>query len=170
MQGAACCLLSGKAAQARAEWMVELGFRPEEGAGMIMDGWVPGISRPDAPSAQFLLTFFVFLALSCDLTFLNTLRSSTISPDFSQNKVLLWFVGHLAQFPRYFPLSPNPRLSKIGVSEAGRVAAAGIACDASVTQRLSPGPPSPCGLQSHPPGPFLWFAQYHCSHGIPRAP
>lgn len=67
MQGAARCLSSGKAAQARAEWMVELGFQPEEGAGMITDSWVPGISRPEAPSAQFLITFFLSF-LPCPMT------------------------------------------------------------------------------------------------------
>lgn len=47
--------------------MVELGFRPEEGAGMITDSWVPGISRPEAPSAQFLITFFLSF-LPCPMT------------------------------------------------------------------------------------------------------
>lgn len=118
-------------------------------------------------------SLFVFRALAYVLMSLNTLPSSTVNPNSSQNKGLPWVSGHFltsplsAQYPMLLPTVPKPH-TKTALREAGAVAAAEIACDASVPSRVSSGLPQPCGLPSHLPRPCPWPAQHYCSHGMPR--
>lgn len=72
-----------------------------------------------SPNQMLLLpsswSLFVFLALACVLMSLNTLPSSMIICNSSQNKGLPWFSGHFltsplsAQYPMLLPTVPKPQ-------------------------------------------------------------